>query len=130
MPFDFATAKALARRTVHKTFGVQAFYQDDSMDLPVELRARWHNKSTQLLGELDNQGYSQIIEGIDRIIFNVELIDDTQEYSVFTQDGQPITLQRAGEITFPMLLDGATFILENKIPADGPTEERWMVSRK
>lgn len=120
MPFDFAQAKALARRTVHKTLGVQAFYRaPDSVDAPIEMTARWHNRVSKPYGGLqDGDGYAQIIEGIDQIVCIPE--------DVF---GNCVKLERLGEFTFPSI-PGVTFVLELREPATGPLEESWTVTRK
>lgn len=119
MPFDFATAKAIARRAVHTAFGVQAFYSDALISAPVEIRARWHNRVSRQFGDLDNGGYAEVIEGIDRIVL---IPEDT--------DGYPVELQRGGVLTFPTTLPGVEFVLEHREPATGPLEEAWAVSRK
>lgn len=120
MAFDFADAKVLVRRTVQKTFGVTAFYRaPDSVDAPIEMRARWHNQISKPYGGLqDGDGYAQIIEGIDRIVCIPE--------DVF---GAQVTLARNGEFTFPSIPD-TTFVLELREPATGPLEELWSVTRK
>lgn len=119
MAFDFASAKATARRAVHAAFGVQAFYSDAAISTPVEIRARWHNRVSRPFGDLDNGGYAEVIEGIDRIVLIPEDVD-----------GFAVALQRGGIITFPTLLPGASFVLEHREPATGPLEEAWAVSRK
>jgi hypothetical protein len=119
MAFDFAQAKLQARRVVHSTFGVQAFYKDASIDVPVEIRARWHNRTSRPVGDLENGGYAEVIEGIDRIVL---IPVDTKN--------RPVTLQRNGIVTVPTLLPGVEFNLEHKEPADGPLEEAWVVTRK
>ena len=119
MSFDFATAKSLVRRTVNATFGVQAFYSDASVDVPVEIRARWHNRMSRPFGDLNDGGYAEVIEGIDRIVL----------IPVSTK-GAAVTLQRAGVITLPTVLPGVEFVLEHKEPATGPLEEAWAVTRK
>lgn len=119
MPFDFATAKANARRAVNAAFGVQAFYSDAAINTPVEIRARWHNRVSRPFGDLDNGGYAEVIEGIDRIALIPEDVD-----------GIPLELVRGGKITFPTTLPGVEFILEHREPATGPLEEAWAVSRK
>lgn len=119
MPFDFAAAKSLVRRAVNTTFGVQAFYTDASVDVPVEIRARWHNRLSRPFGDLNGDGYAEVIEGIDRIVLIPE-----------TVNGMPVVLQRAGVVTFPTVLPGVEFILEHKEPATGPLEEAWAVTRK
>lgn len=132
MPFDFAKVKADTRRTVHATFGVQAFYQDSSVSTPVAIKARWHNK-IERFGDLDNQSYAEVIQGIDRVIFAAS-------------DARRLNLKRGGIITFPSFgaglgvslgapLDGEDvgppgFILQVREPSSGPFEEVWEVSRK
>lgn len=120
MSFDFAQAKATARRTVHATFGVQAFYQEDATSVPVETRARWHNAISKPYGGLvDGDGYAQIIEGIDRIVLiPVDLL------------GNCLTLKRGGRFTFPTMLPGVTFLLDLEEPSTGPLEVSWQVTRE
>ena len=117
MPFDFAQAKASARRVVHATFGVQAFYKDASMNAQVETRARLHTRLARPFGDLNDGGYTEIIEGIDRIVLIPESID-----------GYPITLRKAGVMTFPTMFPDVRFVLEHEHPADGPLEQSWAVS--
>lgn len=125
MAFDFATAKATARRTVQATFGVQAFYSDASITVPVEIRARWHNRISKPFGGLqDGDGYAEIIEGIDRIA----LIPD--EYEDGRPTGNTVTLKTKGVVTFPTILPGVQFILDYREPPTGPLEEAWVVTRK
>lgn len=132
MPFDFAKTKTLARRTVHATLGVRAFYQDDSMNTAVEIKARWHNKIDRF-GDLESQSYAEIIQGIDRVIFDAA-------------DARVLKVKRGGVVTFPDFGGGlgvslgaelggggvgpAAFILQNREPNNGPVQEVWQVSRK
>ncbi len=119
MLFDFAQAKADARRAVQETFGVQAYYSDDSVDAPIEFRARWHNRISKAFGGLvDGDGYAEVIEGIDRIVFFPKDVD-----------GYPFTAKRGGEVTFPSIA-GVTFVLDHREPSTGPLEEAWVVTRK
>jgi hypothetical protein len=119
MSFDFASAKATARRVVHSTFGVQAFYTDDVINTFVETRVRWHNRLARPVGgDMTDGGYADVIEGIDRIVLIPE-----------TVDGYPIELRRNGVVRVPSLLE-AEFILEHKEPVTGPLEEAWAVTRK
>lgn len=121
MPFDFASVKSLVRRTVHKTFGVQAFYTDDSVDAPIETRARLHNRISKPFGDLvDGAGYAEVIEGIDRIVL---IPEDLQ--------GFPFTLKRGGVITFPQTHPGQEFVLEYMEPEGAlHPEVAWQVSKK
>ncbi len=118
--FDWAELKATARQTVHETFGVQAFYTDASVTVPVEMRARLHDRTGKPYGGLvDGDGYADIIESIDQIVLIPKDIA-----------GNAVALQRNGEFTFPTMFPGATFTLDLRIPSVGPLEERWQVSRK
>lgn len=132
MGFDWAATKKAVRRTVHNTFGVTAFYQDDSYDTPQEVKARWHSKIDRF-GDLEGQGYAELIQGIDRII-------------VAAEDARRLNFVRGGTITFngfgaglgvglgaPLGGDGIadpTFELDTREPSNGPYEEIWLVSVK
>jgi hypothetical protein len=120
MPFDFASVKSLARRTVNATFGVRAFYTDDSVSA-VELRARLHNRLAKPYGDLtDGAGYAEVIEGIDRIVLIPEDLS-----------GFPITLKRGGVMTFPDTHPGQEFVLDVQEPdAQSWPEVAWQVSKK
>ena len=119
MPFDFASVKALARQVVQATFGVRAYYSDVSVDTPVEIRVRWHNKLSRPFGDLENGGYAEVIEGIDRIVLIPKDVD-----------GYPVTLRRLGVISNIDGMPDVELILEMREPADGPLEEAWTVTRK
>lgn len=113
MPFDFAAAKSTARRAVHSTLGVQAFYLDDTMSEPVEIKARWHNKIDRF-GDPLEQGYAEIVQGIDRIGFVPE-------------DYPALTFKRGGIVRFPGYGD-KEFMLEVLEPADGPLTRWWQAA--
>lgn len=118
--FDWAEIKATARQTVHETFGVQAFYQDAVVTVPVEMRARLHDRQGKPYGGLvDGDGYADIVESIDQIVLIPR--------SIY---GACVELQRNGEFTFPTMFPGSVFTLDLRIPSQGPLEERWQVSRK
>lgn len=132
MAFNFAKAKTLVRRVVHKTLGVRAFYKDSSMSEPIEIRARWHNRIDRM-GDLDNQMYAELIQGIDRIIFEA---GEARAYNI----------KRGGMVTFPDFGAGLgvslgsplggeevgppAFILQDREPNNGPYQEVWTVTRK
>lgn len=113
MPFSFADAKKLVRRTVHKTFAVPALYQADSVSTPVACKARWHSK-IEKTGDLDNEGWAQVIEGIDRVIFDVD-------------EATTLGVSRGGKIIFPDL-GNIAFELDTQEDPDGPIEEIWLVT--
>lgn len=116
MPFDFASAKANARRVVHTTLGVSAFIKVNSLSTPQEIVARLHEAST-VYGDLLDQGYAETVEAVDRIVFIPEDIPS---------EHRP---RKLAEVTFPHR-PGITFILQVKMPTDGPHEEVWEVTRK
>jgi hypothetical protein len=117
--FDFAHAKASARRTVNTVFGVQAFYTDASISTPIETRARWHSRIAKPYGDLyDGAGYSEVVEGIDRIVLIPEDIN-----------GFPFSPVRNGQFTFPSI-PGLTFTLEYRDPTMGPPAQAWSVTKE
>lgn len=119
MPFDFAAAKARVRQIVHNTLAVSATYIDDSLSEAQPLSVRWHDKINRL-GNLDNMGWAEQIEGIDRIIFNLPEVTSKN-----------LVLQKGGVITLTAPLYGnASFTLEAQEPIIGPIEVIWLVSRQ
>lgn len=111
MDFDFAEAKYQARRAVHETLGVSALYQDSTMSAPEPIRVRWHSKIDRM-GDLENAGYAEIIEGLHRVI-----LDAAQ--------ARLLAVRRTGVITIPVW--SARLSLEALEPSDGPFEEIWTV---
>lgn len=114
MGFDFASVKAQARRVLHDTLAVQAFYQDHSMSAPEEIRARWLNKSNVLTGDIDNQGYAEVLEAVDRIV-------------LFPDDTPSIQFKTGGTVQFPGY--GLSFVLDTREPKNGPLSQVWKASR-
>ncbi len=118
MAFDFAEAKAQAREVVHDTLAVAATYSDSviaaAMQDPADVRVRWHTKHT-LVGDIENMGYAQIVEGIDRIVFA-------------RADATALSVRKGGTITIPQYNDAA-FKLDLRLPYDGPYSESWQVTR-
>lgn len=111
MTFDFTDLKRESRRAVHDTLGVPALYQDGSMSAPAKIVARWFNKTAKY-GDLVEQGYAEVVEGVDRIV-------------LFPCDYPAINFQRGGIITFPAL--GLSFKLDVIEPRDGPDQVVWQV---
>lgn len=119
MAFDFASVKSAARRVVQETFGVQAFYADASLSAPIEMRIRWHDKTSKPYGDLvDGSGYAEVVESIERIVCIPEDLE-----------GNPVVLQRQGTFTSIATLPGATITLDYREPATGVLEEVWRVVR-
>ena len=125
MAFDFAKVKTLVRRTVHKTFGVPAFYQDSSLSEPVEIRARWHIRNG-MTGDLENQGYAEIMQSVERVVFEADA-------------ARAIPVRRGGILSFPDMIVRTdsignqsvpfSLVLNTPEPPDGPFNEVWSVTR-
>lgn len=119
MPFDFAAAKARVRQIVHNTLSVSATYLDDTLDEAQTLNVRWHDKINRL-GNLDNMGWAEQIEGIDRIIFNLPEVTS-----------KSLVLRQGGVVTLTAALYGSVeFTLQAQEPVVGPIEVIWLVSRQ
>jgi hypothetical protein len=111
MAFDIVETMKKARRVVHEVYGIDALYSDDVVSEPVEIRARWHNK-LELFGDPNNEGYAQIIQGIDRIV-------------VFPEDTPDVEFIRGGRVEFST---GQVFVLNVLEPKDGPLQRVWQVT--
>lgn len=109
MAFSFATAKSRLRRVVHNALAVDATYVDDSMSEPVEIKARWHNKIDRF-GDPLEQGYAEIVQGVDRIGF-------------IPEDYPGMTFKKGGVVAFPDY--GNAFSLQVLEPSDGVLTRWW-----
>lgn len=119
MGFDFAAAKATSRQVVHDHLAVSALYHD--ADTPsTEITVRWHTKQTLTVGAMDGGYDAQFLEGIHRLIFNVDQLAEAF-------DGTPLELRARGVVTIPQY-DNAQFSLEAKEPEDGPKNIYWTVA--
>lgn len=112
---DWYDIRRQARRDVHAAFSVSAEYNDSSLAEPVELQVRWHNRFGVPTGDIAGGDYAQVIETIDRIVFD---IDELTEKSV--------TPRRGGQVT---LTDyDKTFTLDVREPNSGPGVIVWTVA--
>lgn len=122
MTFNFAESKRKARQVVHSTLAVQAFYQDASLSIPLETKARYHVKQ-QLTGDLGGEGYATTIEGVQRVVFSAS-------------EAARLDLKRGGVLRFPTLGKeaGSTFVVQLTVEEDeescGPEEVIWHVTRR
>lgn len=120
---SFAAIKLAARKAVHAAFSVSAAYSDDLVLQPIPLAVRWHMKQG-LVGSLDDGGYAEMIEGIERIVFDMQELFDKN-----------VELRRDGiiEITAPeyRLPDGSTFKFSLDVEEidTGPVAKGWRVTR-
>ncbi len=132
MSFNFAKLKAVTRRVVHRTLGVPAFYLDSSLSIPVVITARCHSRIDRM-GDLDGQSYAEVVEGIDRVIFEAAeaRINDVKRGGMITFEdigaGLGVSL---GSILGGSGIGAEAFILQVREPSDGPYTETWSVTRK
>lgn len=118
MVFSIESAKEKARRRVHKLAAAAALYRDDSMpqgDPAVAITVRWHNK---IIPADAINAASEIISGIDRLVFNIEELAALDP---------PLVLQRGGLVTIPRY-DNMVFELAFEEPNDGPVTTAWSVN--
>lgn len=119
MSSRFAEIKAKARRDVHASLSVSARYESYSQEVVVDdLSVRWHNKQ-QLVGDMDNGGYAQMIEGIERVIF---LRSELQAKGVEVEEGDTLIITAVG-------YDNVALVLKTREPIVGPEEVIWQVAR-
>jgi hypothetical protein len=117
MSFSFAQLKLDARRAVRDTFAVEATYQDDTMIEPVSLRVRYHTRRTAPFADLEGQGFTEVVENIDRVIFDAEALA-----------ALPVVPCRGAVVSFPDYA-GVCVYLDARAPYDGPVTEAWTVTR-
>lgn len=115
MAFDITEAKAKARRLVHGLAAAPASYLDETLDAPVDITVRWHNRIIKADTINDT---SEIISGVERLVFNEEELAAMDP---------PLTLRRGGTVTIPRY-DNMQFELEFEEPNDGPVTTAWSVS--
>lgn len=106
MTFSFSKAKSLVRETVHATFSAQGFYLDSSINMPVEIHARWHVKQALVGGPNESEGYAEFYESVDKIIFK-------------KSDANAVPIKRGGVVWFPGYATGETFTADSQ--ASGPS---------
>ena len=133
---SFADIKERGRRALHRALAVPCSIKDDdhptlpdplldANDKPVYLTVRWHNKLSRG-GDLTGD-YAEVIDGIDRLIFNDENVAEVSDALVLAGEA-PLVLARGAEITIPAYKD-ARYSLDTKEPSDGPLETAWVVTR-
>ena len=116
MAFDITEAKIKARRRVCEPAAAPAlYYEDDTLEDPVAITVRWHNK---IIPAETINGESEIISGIERLIFNEEelaLLDP------------PLVPVRGAVVVIPKY-DNMQFELGFEEPNDGPITTAWSVT--
>lgn len=109
----FAEHKAKARQVIHDHLAVAAIYRENNAADPVNLTVRWHNKIA-LSGDLDNGGYTEMIEGVNRVVFN---IPELLAAGVKIRQGARLTMVDTSEV----------LIVGVQEKTHGPIEEIWQV---
>ena len=117
MAYERATSLALARRTVHKTMGIPAVYEDNCDRVSAELRVRWHNRIA-LQGNIADTGYAEFIEGVKRVIFSAR---ELSEKNITLRQGATITVRPIG------LDKDVVLTLDTLEPSEGPENVIWGV---
>ena len=119
MAYDHAAMKVKTRRAVHKTFGIEMLYVHRTLAAPVALRVRYHTKQ-DVLGDLQAEGYPMSIDGIERVIFD---IDELILSGVVVERGAKLQIV---DKSWP----AGTLIIETKEKSEGPVEEIWRVVKE
>lgn len=114
--FDFTSAVAAMRKTVHAVMSTPAEYQAPGSTVRQGVSVRWHDKLV-LNGNIGDTGYADVIEGIDRAIFDRDQLAQAS-----------IVLLRGGKIHLPAAYNGAVLTLEALEKTDGPVNVTWKVS--
>lgn len=106
------------RRVVRKTFGENATYSHPSSGaMAVPISVSWHNR-IGIQGNLGNEGFTDLIEGINRAIFNREELAEKN-----------LVLYKGGRITLTdPLNDGVVLILDSMESHVGTVNEIWNVA--
>lgn len=119
MAFDFAAIKAEVRSIVHETMAIPAVYTDGQCGDSASLRVRFHSKINRF-GDLTEQGWAEIVEGVNRLIFDKRELD---EQGVVLRSGGQVTLQARG-------FENIVLVLHVREPEEGPINVVWQVSKQ
>ena len=116
--YDRASQVAAARRTVHAVMAVNAVYEHPTRLGAVGLSVRFHNRQV-LAGDLVDSGYSQVVEGVNRCLFNIEELNR-----------KGVELVVGGRITLTDPVNrGILLILDLEEPDNGPINRVWGVAK-
>jgi len=116
---EWTVIKGMARRAVHDVFAVEAVYTPPGPNrTPLGVRVRWHVRGNRLLGDLQGQGYGEVVTDVDRVVFNMEQLAEINA---------PLP-ERGARIFLPG--NNVTLILDVRDPADGPITQTWEVVRE
>lgn len=118
---SFLDLKAATRRQVHDAFAVPCTYVNS--DGRFTTTARLHGRMV-LGGDLNGEGFSTIIEGVFRVVFNRELL-------AALNGGAGVRPVRGDRVFFtdyfgPGLDAGVE--LDYKDALEGPVDEKWSIA--
>ena len=118
MAFSLSETKRIARQAVHGLASIAVLYNDATLIAPVTVTARYHNKlSRPMDGGFEGDGYAQIIESIDRLIFSETNLTEAD-----------VELRQGGTVTFEDY--NIVFVLDVLEPPNGPENVYWTVVRE
>lgn len=116
MAFDRSAVVARARRVVHAVHGLAATYEDAETP-PVLLTIGRFNRQV-VHGNMIEAGYTDVVEGIDRVRFNIEELAEKN-----------VSLQRGGIVRLRDPLERCVaLVLEHEEPSTGPINVIWGVT--
>ena len=120
MAYNRAAAVTKARRSVHNTMRVSADYEHPALPgVVTPLSVRWHNRQV-LQGNIVETGYSDVIDGVNRVIFDLEELNE-----------KGVVLERGGVVTLTdPVNNGIALILEAQEPDSGPINRIWLVAKQ
>lgn len=113
----WAAHKARMRKAVHTAFCLSGDLVRGGQET-VSLSVRYHNKIA-IMGDLMEAGYSEVIDGVDRMIFNRE---ELREKGIVLQYGNIVQLTDPG-------FENIKVSLVAQEPYNGPIEVKWQVKR-
>lgn len=113
-----AQIKAKARKAVHAAFSYSATYKDGTLNAPVPVNVRWHNRLV-MLGDYDQSGYASVIDGIERVIFDRS---ELSKLGIEPMRGAVVVITDEG-------MNETRLTLDTREKHVGPLEEKWMVAR-
>lgn len=120
MTVDWASLKREVRAAVFDTFKVPVVYTGPGgTPGPVNVFVKLHGKLV-VTGDIGSNGLTEVIEGINQVVFNVE------ELAAMVP---PLVPAHRGKITFPPIYGGVEFTLDAQKPMDGPIDLMWSVAR-
>lgn len=121
MAFNSLAEKISARQLVHDTLAVPAVYRSkDGTVTNDKVTVRWHNKMSRN-GAADDGFDASVIEGINRLVFNVPNLAAAGLDAADLARGDTITIAAQS-------LAGQVFTLEAQERSDGPLSIYWSVS--